>query len=452
MTALIPDMADSTRETASQAYALSDGGNQDKDCSTLAPIRDGSVRLRETSRIPRITIHAFCDSSAVAELIECASRDRFMSRTRVSVRMGGMAAAVELYQHSSSPNLVLVESRLDSPTLLVQLDQLALVCDPSTRVMIIGHTNDIALYRELIKRGVSEYLLAPVDPVALISAISRVYGEGSTGKIGKNFAFIGAKGGVGSSTIAHNVGWTLAHHLRSDVVLADMDLPFGTASLDFNLDTDQGVAEAIQDTSRLDEVLFDRLLTKYNDHLSLLAAPVTLARPFDLHENTMEPLLDVAQASVPFTVLDLPHSWPAWVRNVLIAAEEIVITAVPDLASLRNAKNMLEVLTRARPNDPPPKLVLNQVGLPKRPEIKVREFAKSLQLEPIACIPFDAQLFGAAANKGQVVAEASSGAVASKAFVDIAEAITSRQELRRREKGLLGFGPLVGKLKRRPAS
>jgi pilus assembly protein CpaE len=406
------------------------------------------ARAREAVRIPRINIDAFCDSPDVASVIENAARDRLMSRTRVNVHMGGVAAAVEHYRQTSTPNLVIIESRSAGNLYLADLDRLAEVCDPGTRVMAIGHANDIVLYRELIKRGVSEYLLAPVDPVSLIASISGVYGENRSSKLGQTYAFIGAKGGVGSSTLAHNVAWTIARQLGSDVMIADLDLPFGTASLDFNLDTGSGLSEAIQDTGRLDEVLLDRLLAKCGDHLSLLSAPTDLEKSYDLHESALEPLIDVAQSSIPFTVLDMPHMWTSWARNVLVAADEIIITAVPDLANLRNAKNMIGVLRQARPHDPPPKLVLNQVGMPKRPEIKPKEFAKAVQLEPIACIGFEAQLFGAAANKGQMIAEVSSKGAAPKAFGEIADILTGRKDAKRSQKKALSLGSLLGTMKR----
>jgi pilus assembly protein CpaE len=315
--------------------------------------------------------------------------------------------------------------------------------------MAIGHANDINLYRELVKRGISEYVLAPVDPVALIGAIAGIYGGAAPSKLGQVYAFIGAKGGVGSSTIAHNVGWTISRRLNSDVVLADLDLPFGTASLDFNLDTNLGVAEAIQDAGRLDEVLLDRLLAKSGEHLSLLAAPGTLERIYDLDESAIEPLLEVGQASVPFMVLDMPHVWTAWARTTLVSADEIVITAEPDLANLRNAKSLIAILNQERPNDPPPKLVLNQVGMPKRPEIKPSDFAKAVELEPVACIPFEPHPFGTAANKGQMVAEVSSRAAASKAFTEIADVITRRDALKGVRKRNFGMASFLGKIRRK---
>jgi pilus assembly protein CpaE len=402
-------------------------------------------------RIPRIVVHAFCDSPDAATAIERAAADRLMSRARVAVQSGGVAAAVEHYHEAPTPDLIIIESRSQHDAFLAELDRLAEVCYAGTKVMAIGSTNDIAFYRDLMRRGISEYIVAPVDPVALISSIASLYGASSTGKLGQVYAFIGAKGGVGSSTLAHNVGLTVAHKLGSNVVIADVDLPFGTASLNFNLDVAQGVAEAIQDAGRLDEVLLDRLLQKCGDHLSLLSAPAILEKPYDMQDGAIEQLIEVAQTSVPVLILDMPHLWTSWARNTLISADEIVITAMPDLANLRNAKNLIHVLRQARPHDPPPKLVLNQIGMPKRPEIKINDFAKAVDLKPVACIPFDAHLFGTAANKGQMVAQASAKGAALKAFSEIADVITGRQEVKRSHGGYFGLGSLLGRTRKKPA-
>jgi pilus assembly protein CpaE len=409
-----------------------------------------TVGARESLRIPRIVVHAFCDSPEAAAMIERAAADRLMARAYVLVQTGGVAAAVGHYDQTPTPDLIIVESRSDHVPFLAELDRLAEVCYAGTKVMAIGKINDIAFYREVMRRGISEYIVGPVDPLALISSIASIYGASSPSKLGQVYAFIGAKGGAGSSTLAHNVGWTIAHKLGSNVVMADLDLPFGTASLDFNLDVAQGVAEAVQDAGRLDEVLLDRLLQKCGDHLSLLAAPASLEKPYDVQDGAIEQLIEVAQTSVPFLVLDMPHLWTSWARNTLVSADEIVITATPDLANLRNAKNLIHALRHARPHDPPPKLVLNQVGMPKRPEIKVDDFTKAVDLKPIACIPFDAQLFGSAANKGQMVAQASGKGATLKAFGEIADLITGRQQVKRNHAGYLGLGSLIRRTRKKP--
>jgi pilus assembly protein CpaE len=402
-----------------------------------------SARPPEARPIPRITIQAFCDTPEIAGTIETAAMDRRMSRAHVKVHTGGINAAAEFYRSAPTPNLIVVETRLEVDELIGSLDGLAEVCDAGTKVMVIGHSNDVRLYRELLKRGVSEYLVAPIDVMTIITAVSGIYHESGTEKLGQVYAFIGAKGGVGSSTIAHNAAWTMARLIGSDVILADLDLPFGTAGLDFNVDPPQGIAEAVFGADRLDEVLLDRLLAKCEDHLSLLTAPASLDKAYDFNEEAFDQVLEIVQSNVPTVVLDIPHTWTAWARKTLIAADEVVITATPDLANLRNAKSLVDLLKAARPNDTPPKLVLNQVGVPKRPEIKPDDFAAALQLSPIAVIPFDPLLFGTAANNGQMIAEASAKTPISDVFTDVAQVVSGRKELKKARKRGLDFGPLM---------
>jgi len=404
----------------------------------------GSDQRAETAAIPRIVVQAFCDSPDIMDVISLAAQDRLMARARVTVHSGGTATAAQVLQGGPTPSLIVMESRDPAEALLAQLDRLAEICDAGTKVLMIGHTNDIALYRELMRRGVSEYIVAPINPRSVIGAISDIYSDETSDRLGQVYAFIGAKGGVGSSTVAHNVGWMIGQRFGQEVILADMDLPFGTGSLDFNLDPAQGIAEVVQDINRLDNVLLDRLLSKYDEHLSLLAAPTTLEKSYDLDGDIFGPLLEVAQASVPFTILDIPHLWTSWVQNALTLADQVVITAEPDLANLRNAKNMVGFLKRMRPNDPPPKIVLNRVGLPKRPEIKPRDFASAIEMEPIACIPFEANLFGTAANNGQMVPQVSAKSGVADIFAATAQLITGRKDPKQ-HKGVRGLSHFVEK-------
>jgi len=146
-------------------------------------------------------------------------------------------------------------------------------------------------------------------------------------------------------------------------------------------------------------------------------------------------------------VLDVPHLWTGWTKRVLIAADDIMIVAAPDLANLRNAKNLFDLLRGARPNDHQPHYCLNQVGVPKRPELKPADFAKALEAEPSAVIPFEPQLFGTAANNGQMIAEMAANHRATEMFRVMAQLLTGRAEVRRSRTNLLT--PIIEKLKRR---
>ena len=174
-----------------------------------------------------------------------------------------------------------------------------------------------------------------------------------------------------------------------------------------------------------------------------------LDRTYDFDETAFAQIIDVAQGGVPALLLDLPHEWTAWVRGTLLSADEVVLTVEPDLGNLRNAKNIVDLLRQARKNDVPPRLVINKVGMAKRPEISVEDFAEALKLTPDAVIPCDPQLFGTAANNGQMIAETDAKSPVVEAFDAIARVITGRSELKRARRG--GLSPFLSRLRGKSA-
>ena len=376
--------------------------------------------------VPRISIHAFCEFPDTGAALQRAGSDRRLSKAHLTVQLGGVDAAIEHFHGQTTPNLLLVETKLNGQAALEELDRLAEVCDPSTKVVVVGRVNDVELYRELMRRGASEYLVAPLAPLQLIEVIAGLYCEPGAKPVGRVIAFMSARGGAGSSTIAHNVGWCIAEELSIHTTIVDFDLPFGTAGLDFNDEASQGVADALSAPERLDDVLLDRLLIKRGERLALFTAPASLERDYNAAPEAYEAVIDATRGITPCVIVDLPHNWTPWVKNCMIAADEIVIVATPDLASLRNAKNIVELVKNARPNDLAPRLVINQANTPKRPEIPAKDFAETMGSDPVAVLPFDPALFGQAANNGQMLIELQPKAAASEAVRRLARTVTGR--------------------------
>jgi pilus assembly protein CpaE len=401
---------------------------------------DATGRDPHIAPVPRVSIQAFCESAETAAIMQSAAEDRRMVKAHLKVQMGGVAAAAEAYRTSPTPNVIIVESQSRSEELLAGLDQLAEVCDPGTRVVVIGRVNDIGFYRELVRRAISDYLIAPVAVLDVIRAISGMFAAPDAKPVGRT---------IGASTVAHNVAWAIARDLHLDSVVADLDLPFGTAGLDYNQDPPQGIADAVFSPERIDTNFVDRLLSKCTDHLSLLAAPATLERVYDFDPEAFDAIFDVLRSTVPCIILDVPHLWTGWSKRILISADDLLVVAAPDLANLRNVKNLIDLLRQSRPNDQHPRYCLNQVGVPKRPEIKPGDFAKALEAEPAAVIPFDPQVFGTAANNGQMIGEVAAGHRAAEMFRHLAQLLTGRAEAKRPRASLLS--PLLEKLKRRQA-
>src|SRR5260370_734521 len=283
---------------------------------------------------PRVSVQAFCETVETAAAVQSAGEDRRLGKAHLKIQMGGMAAAIEAYRTAPTPNVIILETEGRSD-ILAGLDQLATVCDSGTRVVVIGRVNDVALYRELVRRGVSDYVIAPVNAIGVVRSICGLFSAPEAKAIGRIIAIVGAKGGVGASTIPP--------------------------------------------------------------------------------------------------------------KRALVGADDILIVAAPDLANLRNTKNIFDLLKASRPNDRAPLYCLNQVGVPKRPEINASEFAKAIESEPIAAIPFDPQMFGSAANNGQMIAEISASHRTTEMFLQIAQRLTGRGETKKPRGSFLS--PLIEKLR-----
>src|ERR1700759_2644090 len=187
---------------------------------------------------PRVSVQTFCETVETAAAVQSAGEDRRLGKAHLKIQMGGMAAAIEAYPTAPTPNVIILETE-GRGDILAGLDQLATVCDSGTRVIVIGRLNDVALYRELVRRGVSDYQIAPINALDVVRSVCGLFSAPEAKAVGRIIAIVGAKGGVGASTIAHNVAWAIARDLALDSVVADLDLAFGTAGLDYNQDPPQ---------------------------------------------------------------------------------------------------------------------------------------------------------------------------------------------------------------------
>lgn len=376
--------------------------------------------------LPAISIQVFYERDETRLLMEVCERDRRMGRATLQSHAGGIPAAIDYMRQNPTPNLLVIESTARSAQLLSEIDRLAEHCDETVKVMVIGAINDIALYRQLVARGVSEYMVPPFQPLQILRTISGLFADPDAPFVGKQISVVGAKGGVGASTIAHNLAWALAETTKVNTTLVDLDLSFGTTALDFNQEPTQTVADALLQPERADDAVIERLLAKASDRLSLFTAPASIGQIMDIPDESYLSVIEVVRRNVPYLVLDLPHVWSRWVQRTLVASDEVIIVCQPDLASLRNGKNYIDQLKAARPNDTPPRLIINMSGVPKRPEIPVKDFGAAIGVEPEVILPFEPELFGTAANNGQMISETDATARSSQAIDHLASLLTGR--------------------------
>ncbi|MDG2520230.1 AAA family ATPase [Caulobacter segnis] len=375
----------------------------------------------------KAAIHAFYLLPRTGGLIEAATADRRLNGLAADVRIGGLAAALEHYAVHPPPPLILVESSEAPARLLSMVEELRRLCGSAVKLIVLGEANDIGLFRQLKRAGADDYLPSIAEEAALADAIADLRLDRALAKAGRQIAFIGARGGVGASTLAHNFAYVLAERLQSDALLADFDLAFGTAGLDFDKDPLKSVADALSSPDKLDADTLDQMLVKCSERLSLFGAPARLDQDYEIAADAFSAVLDKVKTAASTIVLDMPTAWSAWKRQALIGADEVVLVATPDLTALRNAKNLLDLLRQSRPRAMQPRLVLNQVGVPGRPEIPVKDFCEALGVKASLVLPFEPRLFGDAANHSRMVSQIAPDSKAARGIEQLAWTLSRRE-------------------------
>ncbi|WP_404378694.1 CpaE family protein [Caenispirillum salinarum] len=346
-----------------------------------------------------------------------------LHRAAMTAEAGGMAEAHAHLSRHDSPDVLILETAEDPEALVESLDRLADVVRPGTKVILLGDSNDIALYRRLLSMGVSEYLYGSVTPDELLDAVQRIAStDGEQAGGGRVIAVFGTAGGVGTSTVAVNVADAIAARGDESVVLVDLDLWFGVDALALNLTPRQGAADALSDPNRIDDMLLDRVLEKHGDGVQVLAAPASPEVAAPPTEEALEKLLAVLRRKMDVVVLDLPRLWTPWVKTALIEARETVLVTYPDLANLRNTRSIVDVVGPARAGGAP-RIVFNRAGLSRKNELTAGDYSEALGRAPDAVLPFEPALCASAMNQGQTLRQAGRTNALTRAIGTLADTV-----------------------------
>lgn len=383
--------------------------------------------------IYKLHIDAFAVSPEVRQALQQVKEDRDLAKSRVNLLEGGLVRAADHYSDNSTPQVIIAEETGDDQEMIEHLARLAEVCEPGTKVIVLGQINDIGAYRYLMAQGVSEYLVTPVSAQEILNTIQSIFADPSAPPRGKLLAFVGARGGVGSSTLAQNVAWQLSEMIADDVIYIDFDIAFGTAGLAFNTDSKQTVAEALAAPDRVDPVLIERFLVKYGDHLRLLLSPADLRPEFPIEVEAVDKVLDITRQMAPFVVADVPHMWAGWTDHLMRVADELVITALPDLPNLRDAKSLVDQFVPKRGDALPTRVVLNRMDAYRKTQLGAKDFQETLGIAPLAMLPFDPNLFGAASNNGQMLAETAKTHKIVDSIKQVAGQLSGRQAVAKKK-------------------
>ena len=374
-------------------------------------------QLRST---PPISVFVSWERDEARDLVTALSRDRRLSRAEFTFERGGLEGAVGRFDDARAPDLLIVDTALPREKMLDGAAALAHLVRRGVKIVLLGAVNDINLLRDLGARGVSEYVMPPIEPEEFVRTICRLYADAGAAR---TIAVIGARGGVGASTIAHNIAWSIAERQERCTALVDFDLAFGTAAFAFNQSPAHSIAEVLVAPDHADDDLLDGVAVRPTKRLRIYSAPASVERALRLDPRAVEHTLAHVRRTSAWIVLDLPHDWTAWVKQTLLTADQAVIVATPDLAGLAAAKSMLEALKSARPQIDP-LVVVSMAGVPKRPEIAAKEFAEALGAAPACTVAFDPELVGKAAVSAQMIGEVAPHSKMAQMLDDLAATIT----------------------------
>jgi len=312
-----------------------------------------------------------------------------------NIRKGTIADATEYLKTHPSPDLLLVEipSQEKAPELL---EALAEVCDPSTKVITIGTVNEYSFYCWLMDIGITQYLLSPLSELALGNALLKLQSHAAAEKKDKPpsklIAVMGARGGVGASTVALNLAAILGEQTHKKVALVDLDPQEGSISLSLDMLPSIGLRDVLEKPDRIDSLFLERVMSKVGKYLSVLSAEERLSDQLVIDENAAFPLLDELKNKYDYVVLDVPRHMNHFTRTCLQTADYTLLVTELSLLCLRDTLRMQDAM-REGWKTKPPMLVANRVGLAAKQEVPLLDFEKGAGAKITEHIPFAPDIF-----------------------------------------------------------
>jgi pilus assembly protein CpaE len=353
----------------------------------------------------RLPVMAFVDAETERVLQESS-----VQLGRNMVIRGGIAKAIEYLSEQRSPHLLIVDiSGVDLP--LSQIHILADVCEPGTTVVALGDYNDVGLYRDLQEAGVSQYIVKPLTRELLIKALapkpvnSEITRPGL--KLGKMVSFVGARGGVGATTLACNLAWHLANRQSRRVALVDLDMQHGDCPLLFNIHIAPGFRDALSNPLRIDHLLLDRIMTKVDERLFVLGSEESLHDNLQFTPSAIDALFSVLRSQFHYVVVDVPRIPAPAFRRALEIADRRVIVVDQTMRSMRDAVRIARMFGEAPGTEHAEHrniFVVNRVGEVGSQGVALKDVRNVLQVQPTSLVPFLPALVTPSAHNGLAAA------------------------------------------------
>jgi pilus assembly protein CpaE len=338
---------------------------------------------------------------------------------RVTVLEGGIAAALEAPIPDAPVTIVDISSSPDPVTDVAMLSEVA-----KGRIVGMGPVNDVTFYRTLIAAGASDYLVIPPTDDMLIDALTppKVEVDAEETEDCRIISIVGARGGVGSTTVSVNMAWHLAHNFGQRTGLVDLDLHFGTCALSLDLLPGRGLRDALDNPERIDPLFIASAMVNESENLFILGGEEPLEAKSELNAYAIDPLISALRANFSALVFDMPKS--VAISHPALIQESMGVLLVTDF-SLAGMRDVLRLKSFVKDFCPDTKTEIAAIGAKdKRGSLTQRDFEKGIEGKVDYVIPFDSKLATEAANGGKAIsALAGGGKSIGKVVASITESL-----------------------------
>jgi len=275
---------------------------------------------------------------------------------------------------------------------------------PDCVLLVVSGSNDGQLILRAIRAGAREFLTLPLSEDELEAALTRVslqkFGSADSKRSScEVIAIAGATGGVGSTSVASNVGCILASEPGRSVALLDLDLALGDADVFLNVIPDYTLADVVQNVSRLDIQLLKKSLTKHSSGLYLLPRPVELHDTHAITPDSIRKVIGLLKASFTHLIVDLSKSYTSVDMSVMEAASKVLLITQLDLPCLRNVVRLMMSFEEIDGLNHKVEIVVNRAGLDAG-QISLKKAKETLGRDVYALLPNDYRTMVSVRNNG----------------------------------------------------
>jgi len=407
------------------------------------------VNTEHNILLPAARVHLFLKDTDTREAAQKFQDDWRFARVEVSVEEGDVETAILNYKDSTSPDLVIIETETIDESFTAQLERLSQHCNEGTNAVIVGPVNDVNLYRALTTMGVSDYVVKPVpyDALADIVASNLIAKLGAKGS--RLIGVIGAKGGVGTSSLTQALAWGISEDLKQKTFLMDAAGGWSSLSVGMGFEPSTTLYEAVKAAGNKDEDTLARMFFKAHERLDVLAAGADPMLEASIHAQQYEDLLNLMMEKYPVVVVDLSGAIPSLKRTVINRCHELVIVTTPTLPALRATRSLMQEVKLLQGGDESSyDLVVNMQGLASSKEVPKKDITDALDRKPDVIIPFDPKLFIASENEGKKLSKQKSGSDIVKNLLPLAQKVINGSKVNKEsdDKKSTGFmNKLLGK-------